>query len=170
MTFATAMVHILKEEGGYVSDPVDRGGATNMGITQKSYNEWRIAQTLPVVDVKDIPPVEVENIYRERYWTPARCPALTNRVALAHFDAAVQHGVERAAKLLQRSVGVVEDGVIGPATISAANTIPEDRCLALMLMERRAFYLGIVASRPEQEKFLLGWTKRLRHLAVAVWP
>ena len=37
MTFKKAIEVILKHEGGYVDDPVDPGGETNMGISRKAY-------------------------------------------------------------------------------------------------------------------------------------
>ena len=34
------LAQILKAEGGYVDDPRDNGGATNMGVTKKTYENW----------------------------------------------------------------------------------------------------------------------------------
>ena len=35
--FEEAVKQVLKHEGGYVNDPVDPGGETNMGISKKAY-------------------------------------------------------------------------------------------------------------------------------------
>lgn len=39
--------------------------------------------------------------------------------SLSVFDAAVNHGLGNASRMLQRAVGVVDDGVIGNMTIAA---------------------------------------------------
>lgn len=49
---------ILKWEGGFVNDPDDLGGATNMGITIATYRVYRKRKGLPEPTVDDL------NIYR----------------------------------------------------------------------------------------------------------
>lgn len=169
MTFDTSLVFTLSMEGGFVDNPLDRGGRTNRGITQKTYDQWCKDRGVPAGDVKDVPEATVAAIYRTNYWNAAQCDALRDRVAMAHFDAAVNHGTEMAAKLLQRAVGVVDDGLIGPLTLTAARAMTENLCLGLLLMERRAYYERIVANHPEQMAFLKGWTARLRKLSEALW-
>jgi lysozyme family protein len=44
----------LRQEGGYVDDPADPGGATNMGITLATYREWSDDPNLGGVQVKDL--------------------------------------------------------------------------------------------------------------------
>ena len=58
--FAQALPVILKHEGGYVTDPVDRGGATNFGVTQATYDAWRASVREKVRPVKEITTDEVE--------------------------------------------------------------------------------------------------------------
>ena len=38
--FDACLAFTLREEGGYVDDPADPGGATNMGITLATYRQW----------------------------------------------------------------------------------------------------------------------------------
>ena len=45
--FETALLFVLKWEGGYVNNKYDKGGATNYGITQNTYNNWLMSQKLP---------------------------------------------------------------------------------------------------------------------------
>lgn len=46
--YSAALRQILKFEGGYVDDPVDPGGATNFGITQRTYDSWRRRQDIKI--------------------------------------------------------------------------------------------------------------------------
>ena len=55
-------------EGGYVNDPLDRGGATNCGITQRTYNAWLTKNQLLLQSVEDITDAEVRDIYKDLYW------------------------------------------------------------------------------------------------------
>jgi lysozyme family protein len=63
---------------------------------------------------------EAGAIFRARYWDPIRGDDLPAGVDLAIFDFAVNSGVGTAARALQRAVGAVPDGQIGPPTVRAA--------------------------------------------------
>jgi lysozyme family protein len=137
--FSDSFNLMLQFEGGYVDDPVDAGGATNRGITQKTYDAWRTAQTLPARPVKLCTVGEAQAIYFANYWRAAGCDALNTPVALVVFDSAVQCGVDKAKEFLRE---------VGP-TVDA-------------LCDRRiAYYRGIVAARPDQQRFLSGWLARI---------
>lgn len=140
--FLWCLPHILKMEGGYVNHPADPGGATNFGITQRTYDRWRKRHVLPVQDVRRIAQEEVRSIYRTDYWQAADCGALAPHMDLVHFDAAVNHGVGRATRM-------------------RAQVAHEVAYLQL----RWQFYHDIVARRPSQRVFLRGWRNRMRHIA-----
>lgn len=163
-SFAQALPVVLRFEGGFVDDPLDRGGATNFGITQRTFDAWRVKNRLGKVGVRSIKPEEVEAIYHADYWLKGKCDALPWPASLAHFDSTVNHGPRNAAKLLQRAVGVVPDGKIGPQTREAVNRVPTYRLTEHMLWERVRFYAKIVTARPEQKRFLVGWLNRVLHL------
>ena len=38
--FKTCLEIILHHEGGYVDHPKDPGGATNLGVTKQTYEDW----------------------------------------------------------------------------------------------------------------------------------
>jgi lysozyme family protein len=44
-TFKEAVEKVLVHEGGYIFHPADKGGATNLGITQRVYDEWMKKRT-----------------------------------------------------------------------------------------------------------------------------
>lgn len=159
--FPEALATVLASEGGYVDHPADRGGATNRGVTQGVYDAHRRARGLPIRSVRDITDAEVAEIYMARYWVPAKCGVLPWPASLCHFDAAVNSGVRQAAVLLQRAVGVAEDGVIGPQTLAAVQRAGRARLLARMWTGRLDFYRRIVAGDASQMVFLRGWENRV---------
>ena len=61
--------------------------------------------------------VIVAPIYENNYWKRAKCDQLPSGLDLAVFDWAVNSGVSRASKALQKIIGVKDDGVIGPITV-----------------------------------------------------
>jgi len=159
--FRLCLAHVLKAEGGYVNHPNDRGGATNMGITQKVYDAVRDTKMIPRRSVKEITQAEVESIYANGYWNPAKCREFPPKVAAVLFDAAVNHGVGRAVRLLQRALDLKEDGAIGPITLKQASEFlaPE-----AFLKTREQFYRVFVDAKPDQAVFLKGWLNRIRDL------
>jgi lysozyme family protein len=84
-------------------------------------------------EAKRVAPETIRQIFLTRYWEPARCAALPPPAALMHFDAAVDHGVDAAARLLQKAARVTIDGEIGPETLAGVRAMP-----ALELLERYA--------------------------------
>lgn len=94
--FRAALAHVLTFEGGYSDHPLDKGGATNFGVTQGTYDRWRAAQGLPAQPVKVITRAEVEAIYWANYWLKAGCDQLAPALAFVVFDSAVNSGVGRA--------------------------------------------------------------------------
>ena len=113
--FNRCLKEVLSHEGGWSNHPNDPGGATMKGVTQRVYD----AYTGRKRSVRNITDDEIEAIYRLLYWNKIEGDALPRGVDLAVFDAAVNSGPFQAAKWLQRSVGTVADGVIGPVTIAA---------------------------------------------------
>ena len=105
MSFDRALAFVLRWEGGYSDHPEDPGGATNMGITQGTYDAWRKRRGLPPRPVREITREEVAAIYRERYWAPLGCDKLPADLALMVFDCAVNQGPAKARELLERSGG-----------------------------------------------------------------
>lgn len=159
MTFADIIPRILEREGGYVNHPNDRGGATNYGITERVYREWKSAD----VDVKALSKSEASQIYFEFYWKPSKAELLPSTVRDIHFDAAVNHGVGRAAKLLQTAAKVDVDGVIGLKTIAAANDIDPELLKARYIVARYKFYGDIIQRDRSQAVFMAGWMSRMSH-------
>ena len=99
--FKRALSFILRWEGGYVNNPSDKGGATNMGITQYTYNSWLKSLGLASRDVRHITRSEVEQIYYKNYWQKAGCHNMSPKFALLAFDTAVNMGLARVNQFLR---------------------------------------------------------------------
>ena len=101
-TFDRCVRAVLSEEGGLSDHPQDPGGLTQYGISRRAY---------PDLDIRRLTMDEVIEIYRRDYWNPVHGTDLPASLALLVFDAAVNQGAGTAARLLQKAVGVREDGV-----------------------------------------------------------
>jgi lysozyme family protein len=142
--FPAAVEIILDIEGPESDNPADTGGDTIFGLSRAAHPgiPWP-----PTLD-------QAEAIYRSEYWDKHNCGSLPWPWALAIFDAAVNQ--PSALKLAQESLGVVQDGVIGPATVSAILGAPMERWDYFMALRGVAY--GKLANAPT---FLAGWLKRL---------
>lgn len=152
--FAKSLAFVLKDEGGNDDDPSDHGGRTSRGITQREYDARCAEKGLPQGDVWAAPQSEIESIYHEEYWYPY-CDDFPTGVDYLYFDMAVNAGPHRAAVLLQRALGVVDDGRIGPVTRSAVAEADPERLIDQYTQAKRAFYLSL-----HQPRFTRGWLNR----------
>lgn len=147
----------LTHEGGFVNDPDDPGGATNRGITQAVYDAFRRRDGLPERSVKHITDNEMALIYEQQYWRVVRGDDLPAGVDYAVYDFAVNSGPARAAKFLQRLVGVDEDGVIGQITLNALSRFDPEGVVRELCKARMAYLKRL----PHWRKFGKGWTARV---------
>jgi lysozyme family protein len=156
--FDEALKRVLVHEGGYVNHPADPGGATMKGVTQRVYDGWRRRQGKALRSVRNISADEVSSIYRFQYWDAVRGDDLPPGVDYVVFDGAVNSGPSQSVKWLQRSLGIVADGQIGAATLSAAGkNLDHDKLIADMLSRRLAMLKGLKTWR----HFGAGWSKRV---------
>lgn len=155
--FEQSLTEVLKEEGGYVNHPKDPGGATNMGVTQRVYDDYRKRRGLTARPVRQIDTAEVKAIYQASYWYLARCEELPPGIDHVVFDGAVNSGVKQSVKWLQRALGVRDDGIIGPTTINAA--LAADKVeLVDAICDARLAFLKVLDTWPT---FGRGWQRRV---------
>lgn len=153
--FSRALGFTLSWEGGYVNNPLDSGGATNMGITQNVYNSYLRSKRQGPRDVKLITAVEVREIYWKLYWNEAGCENMMKPTSTVAFDIAVNMGVRRIRQFLA-DVRLHMDG----------NPNNDAQEVAWRLLElRTVFYYNIVKRSPDQSMFLKGWLNRTRVLS-----
>jgi lysozyme family protein len=154
--FETALAHILQSEGGYVNHPSDPGGRTNLGCTQRVWEEF-VGHPVSEADMRALTPKDVAPLYKRKYWDKISGDQLPAGLDYAVFDAAINSGPGRAAKWLQEVVGVQADGVIGYKTIVALQETPLARILALYNDKRLQF----LESLPTFATFGKGWSNRV---------
>ena len=155
--FPRCVAVTLAQEGGYVDDPRDPGGATNMGITLETLRHWRDDNSLGPEAVRALTRSDACEIYRADYWHPAACSSLPRGVDLMVFDCGVNSGPRTSVKMLQRTVGVTDDGSVGPITLGAVHAM-DAKTLIDQLAEARLAYLRGLDTFPT---FGVGWTRRV---------
>lgn len=154
-----AIEFVFQFEGGYVFDPNDPGGETKYGISHKSY---------PKLDIKNLTIEHAQEIYRRDYWQSCKCDELSSPMSIVVFDTAVNQGVHLAKRLLQISLGVAVDGVIGDKTIAASHKSGREQ-IKLFLSERLAAYARLMASNTVLLNYARGWSHRVISLAELVF-
>ncbi|MDD3150169.1 MAG: glycosyl hydrolase 108 family protein [Candidatus Gastranaerophilales bacterium] len=137
--FESALSFVLKCEGGYADIPDDKGGPTNKGICQKTYDSYNLSKKIPAKHVKNITDKEIRDIYYNNYWKDCNCDDMHPVFAILVFDTAVNMGKLRAFEFL-----------------NAAKWQNSDKFLLARIKKYVAF-----AKKPSQRKFLLGWLNRV---------
>ena len=146
---------VLKSEGGWVNNPQDPGGETNLGVTKRVWEEY---VGHPVDSLKKLTKEDVAPLYEQKYWRPCYGEVLPRGLDFVVFSMGVNAGPGRSIKLLQSSIGCVPDGVIGPKTrelISASNS---STLIAKFSEVRREYYRSL-----NKPMFIKGWLNRVDH-------
>jgi hypothetical protein len=154
--FQTCVQFVLKHEGGFVNNPEDPGGATNMGITLGTLQAW-CGHAVTVEDVRNLTQSEAEQIYRANYWNPLKCDELPLGVDMVVFDFGVNAGIRRSALTLEQVVGVAQDGIIGPETLAAVGKADALQVVEQFGQTRLAYYKRL----KEWPEFGKGWSDRV---------
>ena len=158
--FSKLVPFILQWEGGFVNDPLDKGGATNKGVTIATFRQFYGANAT-VEQLKNISIAEWDNIFKSGYWNRWRADEIRSQpVANILVDWLWLSG-SPAIKLPQQLLGVTADGVAGAQTIAAVNA-SEPRTLFDNIKARRVEYINnIILKTPTNERFRKGWMNRL---------
>lgn len=159
-----AITKNLEHEGGFGKDPRDPGNWTGgkEGVGELKGTKYGIsAAKYPDLEIESLTEQQAKDIYRKDYWDKCQCDHLAPALALMVFDAAVQHGADErpddAPAMLQRAIGSVPDGKIGPKTIEAAQKIDTAKALRNLFVERVIHY----SNNRNWTVYKQGWMKRL---------
>lgn len=167
--FTLAIQKVLEDEGAFVDDPNDAGGATKYGISLtwlKSLEDLPMEFGFePCIDKKTIRELTREQavlLYRHYFWDPHRYERiLDQRIATKAFDFTVNAGSHASHTCVQwalRASGndrICIDGLLGDQTIKAMNAADAAVLLAAFRSEIAGYYRSL-----KQPRFEAGWLKR----------
>ena len=160
--FEQCLALVLKEEGGYVDNPHDPGGMTNLGVTKKTYEAW-VNRTVDEAEMRGLTPDDVAPLYQRNYWDKVAANSLPVGVDYCLFDTAVNSGPSQAVKFIQRALNVVVDGILGQQTIAAANQRDAAE-LVEQFCEERLQFMQSLSTWPT---FGRGWQRRVEEVQAA---
>lgn len=171
--FFHALNIVFKNEGGFVNDSRDPGGRTNLGVTEKTLNRMVASGSTPELAgkrVEDLTHQDAALIYRRGYWDKVMGDEIPSTlIATEVFDTAVNASPRKAVRFLQEALnglaeaGLVEDGAIGPRTLTALRkylnrrSINEPILLKTLNGLQFNYYWSLVRARPALRVFLEGW-------------
>lgn len=150
--FSKIFDRIIGHEGGYVNDPQDPGGETHWGITKRTAMENGY-----IGPMRSLKREDAEAIYYRAFWQRYQCERLPFAVSFQFFDACVNHGFGNAARMLQRAVGVLDDGIIGNRTLNAIEKMEVNDILLKFNSQRLRFYTKL----KNFNTYGRGWVNRI---------
>ena len=175
---------LIAHEGGYVNHKNDRGGETYMGIARNFHPTWEGWVTIDAFDNKNSLKHNthltglVKIFYKENYWDKLKLddfPEGTNDLKFEMFDTAVNMGIKRSSKLLQRALNILNrnekivddikvDGIIGNMTISVIDKYKYETeyLFKLFVLFKAKIYIDILENNHSQEAFARGWINRIQ--------
>ena len=161
---------ILKWEGGFVNDPADLGGATNMGVTIGAWKSCGYDKDgdgdIDVDDLRLLTREDVVNrVLKPHYWDRWKADDIKSQsVANILVDWVWASGVH-GIKIPQRLLGVTVDGIVGPKTLAAVNARNLRELFDMIKIARFDFIEDICKKRPANNKFKRGWMNRINDIA-----
>ena len=158
---------ILKWEGGFVNDPLDKGGATNKGVTIAVWKSQGYDKDgdgdIDVADLKLITIEDATNIMKKNYWDRWKADQIKSQAVANTLVDWVWGSGKWGIIIPQRILGLKDDGIVGAKTLEAINNAKPE-FLDKLYLARFNFLDGIVASNPSQKRFIKGWKNRMNDL------
>jgi lysozyme family protein len=162
VNYATAFERVIGHEGQFQNDPNDRGNWTTgkIGVGQLKGTKYGIsAMSYPEEDIENISLDRAKFLYRRDFWDRVAGDALHAALVYQLFDAAINHGIGNAIRILQRAVDVADDGGMGPVTHQAVAERGIDDVLKLFNAKRIRFFTKLSIF----DRYGRGWMNRVAH-------
>ena len=147
---------VLKSEGGFVNNPKDPGGMTNLGVTATTWSNFKGRNTNEK-EMRSLTRDDVAPLYEKKYWNACKCDDLPSGIDYLVFDFAVNSGPGRSIKILQKALGIPEDGAIGPVTIQTIDVMDKTELINRFSNEKKQFYESLSTFAT----FGKGWLNRV---------
>lgn len=178
--------HILKWEGGFQNDPVDKGNyykgqliGTNKGVTPSAYLQ-AFGKVPTVDDMKNLSNERFMFILKRLYWNRWRADDIDHQSIANLLVGWVWGSGKWGIVIPQRVLEVADDGVVGNETINAVNKADPQELFGRLKAAKRKYLhniadtsvrayeskIGRKATQEEimqhtQAKYLRGWLNRL---------
>jgi lysozyme family protein len=156
--FYYALSWHLRHEGLIANHPLDPGGFTYAGISHSAHASWEGWKY--VSSGKPVPESMIISFYDSLVWKTMKCDSLPPAIAFYLFDTACLMGTPWAIYLLQSTLNVTADGIMGPQTIQAIRNHDPKSLLSKLHTARIAFHNKIVKKHPNLNVFYNGWIRR----------
>ena len=177
---------ILKWEGGFVNDPADSGGATNMGVTIATYEAYCRKKGYPKPTIERLKAMNKDqavDILKILYWDRWRADEIKDQLIANILVDWVWGSGRNGIVIPQRILGVNPDGVVGNQTLLAVNAANPRQFFERIYKAREDFFneitavsvaryeqnIGRKATEPKMlkhtsKRFVRGWLNRLKSL------
>ena len=160
LTFEQAFERLIGHEGKFTDDQKARGNWTT-GIIGKGIlkgTKYGIsAMTYPDFDIKNLTLDQAKEIYKRDWWDKLNADNLDPAIVFQVWDFAINAGMGTAKRKLQKSVGMAEDGIIGPLTLKPIQKADLNDILMKFNAERLNHYTSL-STWPRYGK---GWRFRV---------
>ena len=156
---------IFKWEGGFVNDPLDQGGATNMGVTISTWRQVGYDKDgdgdIDVDDIKLLTRADATVVLKKFYWDRWQGNKINNQALADILVDWLWCSGKWGITIPQRLLEVPYDGIVGPVTISKVNSANPWQLKIRIYIARVAFIRSIISRDPSQKRFENGWLRRL---------
>ena len=137
---------------------------TKWGVTQMT---WDMAVDHGIVsgDLDDATQADCATVLHVFFWNALNGDNLPPGVDLMVFNDAMVCGAGHAARLLQRIIGTVVDGMIGRNTIDAVNSFGDRKLIDSLTIADEEYF----AALKNAPMFLAGWDRREKDAQAAAY-
>lgn len=175
MSFNKAFKLTIGHEGGYTTDPDDRGNWTSGVIGEghlKGTKYGISAMSYPDLNIGGLTVDQAKEIYKQDFWDKMKADEVDLDIGIELFDTAVNTGIGKATRIFQEALNlsnrnekdysnIIVDGQIGAKTIGAYQANRNKKLLYnIMNILQGEHYINLMRRKEMFEKYI-GWFNRV---------